>query len=57
MNNEELAQALDRICRKYSRADYILGEVQAHLVGNATRIDKEFFDWFIKQWAKYQKGE
>ncbi len=56
MNSKELAQAVDLICRKYSRADYILGEVRAYLEDN-NYIDSDFRLWFTRQWAKYQKGE
>ncbi len=57
MNKVQLIKAVTKLGRQHGKADYILGEVHSYLIGNATRVDKEFFDWFMRQYQKYQKGD
>ncbi len=58
MNKVQLIKAVTKLGRQGSKADYILGEVYAHLITKSTPEAEETFRlWFLRQWAKYQKGD
>ncbi len=57
LDKKQVIKAVMKLGRQHGKADYILGEVHAYLIGNATRIEKEFFDWFMRHYEKYQKGD
>ncbi len=56
---ERLAEIVGEIVNQADKADYIIGEVHAYLMRNTPR-DKggiEFFDWFMRWYRNYQKGD
>ncbi len=58
INKVQLIKAVTKLGRQHGKADYILGEVYAHLITKSTPEADEFFRlWFLRQWAKYQKGD
>ncbi len=56
MRKEQVIKAITIMAKQHERAEYILGEVQTYLVDN-NYIDKDFREWFTRQWEKYQKGD
>ncbi len=56
--NTKLIRAMEQLGEKHGKADYILGEVHAYLMKNTPKHPEGivFFDWFNRQYAKYQKG-
>lgn len=57
MDKVNALEVVRTLGEQHGRADYILGEVYAHLMTNTTpETDKDFRFWFLRQWAKYQKG-
>jgi hypothetical protein len=57
----DLSDKIRILEKKAERADYILGEVEAHISGKAVRIDEktftldvDFMNWFLRQWEKYK---
>ncbi len=58
MNKAQVIKAVMKLGRQHGKADYILGEVHAHLITKSTpEADRMFRMWFLRQWAKYQKGD
>ncbi len=57
MDKEKAFDILKKVGAQHGKADYILNEVYAHLKAKFTEDkETEFRLWFLRQWAKYQKG-
>ena len=59
MDKEKALEVLKELAGQHGRADYILGEVHAYLMKSPPPGIQgiEFFDWFMRQYRKYQKGD
>ncbi len=58
MNKTQAIKVIMKLGRQHGKADYILGEVYAHLMTKQTAEEERLFRlWFLRQWAKYQKGD
>ncbi len=59
MDKVKLLRAVEKLGAQHGTADYILGEVHAYLIRNTPTHPEgiQFFDWFNRQYSKYQKGK
>lgn len=49
-----LGQQVERLQKNQDNADYLLGEVHSYVIIHKTEIEKEFYDWFMRNMSKYQ---
>ncbi len=58
LSKSQVIKAVMKLGRQHGKADYILGEVHAHLITKKTEEEERLFRlWFLRQWYKYQKGD
>ncbi len=57
--NTKLATAVEQLGKQHGQADYILGEVHAYFLKSPPKDfdGVTFFDWFMRKYSKYQKGD
>lgn len=57
MTDEQALKRIEKAIRQNTRAEYILGEVEAYLVRTASKQEEDFKGWLRRHLDKYRKGE
>ena len=57
MQKNSLGQQVERLQKRYDFANYILGEAHSYIITHRTEIEKEFYDWFMRNIDKYAQKD